>query len=171
MSLLLLSQLNVLYDKTLKYFIWKKWKWRIVCCVAPFSSPLCPLNQNSNQCPLTHWRPIQIHLCSIYKVIPLFLPWVCHSAGGPARGSGVWFQTQLVWRYLGGGGGDAGGGGGGVRGWDGVKLDLLFLSRTMAPLWFTALGRRASTNLMWICTNFSPVQTKHVYLDFTCSNI
>lgn len=37
----------------------------------------------------------------------------------------------------------------GVAGWDRVKLDLLFLSKTMALLWFTALGRRsASTNLM-----------------------
>lgn len=50
-----------------------------------------------------------------------------------------------------GDGGEAGGGwkgSGGVGEWDGVKLDLLFLSRTMAPLWFTALGRRAFTKLM-----------------------
>lgn len=56
--------------------------------------------------PLIRRCPIQIPWCSTDNVIPLFLL-VWHNTGGPVRERGVWFQTQLVWSYL--GGGDVGG--------------------------------------------------------------
>ena len=113
--------------------------------------------------PASNPHPIQILLFSIFKNDPSVTAltlWQCWRSSGDERSlisdsiSLEVFGWWWWWWWW------------GVQGTRGVKLDLLFLSRTMALVWVTAKRRRASADLM---SSKKPLPTHPKYVPLVFS--